>query len=74
MASATDLTTNLTINEPLMNPEQAAEFLGVTVGTLYTHCQQNTLPHLKVGKLLRFRPSSLAAWVAANETAVKEAK
>lgn len=49
----------------LMNVKEAAEFLGVGVGTLYHWVSAGTVPHIKLSlRCLRFRREELERWVA----------
>ena len=49
----------------LVSPEQAAEFLGTTTGTLAVwRCNRRyDLPYVKVGKSVRYRQSDLERFV-----------
>jgi excisionase family DNA binding protein len=58
--------TNLTYNE-------AAQFLGVPVGTVYSMVSHRRLPHIRLGKrLVRFPRHELEAWVAARRVEAVE--
>ncbi len=52
--------------EPFVDIKAAAAFLGVPVGYLYERTRPNgprgTVPHVKLGKYVRFRLSELEAW------------
>jgi excisionase family DNA binding protein len=46
---------------------EAAHFLGIPVGTVYSMVARRQLPHLRLGKrLVRFSRHDLEAWVAAR--------
>jgi excisionase family DNA binding protein len=49
----------LTINE-------ACKYLGVKKSTLYSWSFQKKIPHVKVGKLLKFEISQLNEWLRQN--------
>jgi hypothetical protein len=54
-------------------PEDLADYLGVPVGWIYKHTRQrgpDLIPHIKLGKYLRFDPHSAAFqnWLASHET------
>jgi excisionase family DNA binding protein len=53
----------------LLNYEEAAQFLGVATKTLQAWCERSTynVPHIRLGRLIRFRPSSLARWLESRE-------
>lgn len=53
--------------EPLLDVTQAAHILGVTPRTLQEWVRLRKLPFLKIGKLTKFRPAALQAWIAAQE-------
>ena len=61
-----------TLRPKLWLPEDLANYLGVPVGWIYKRTRKDgpeTIPHLKLGKYLRFDPESLAfqEWLARHE-------
>ena len=38
----------------LINIKEAAEYLGLTVNTLRCRCSRRTIPHVKIGRTVRF--------------------
>lgn len=52
--------------EPLLNADEAAKLLHVPRSTLYELVRSRHLPHVRVGRTLRFTRSDLARWVRAN--------
>lgn len=54
------------LNEPLLNADEAAELLHVPRSTLYELVRSRHLPHVRVGRGLRFTRQDLAGWVRAN--------
>ncbi|MBA3351717.1 MAG: helix-turn-helix domain-containing protein [Blastocatellia bacterium] len=48
--------------DALLTAEQAGEFLGLTVGAVRQAAYRGSLPCVKVGRRLRFKPSDLAAF------------
>jgi excisionase family DNA binding protein len=52
--------------EPLLDAREAAKLLHVPRSTLYELVRSRGLPHVKVGRGLRFTRVGLAAWVAGN--------
>lgn len=50
--------------EQLLTPKQVSEAIGITEGAL---ANQRTLgtgaPYVKVGKLVRYRPADVQAWI-----------
>jgi excisionase family DNA binding protein len=54
------------LSEPLMTADEAAKLLHVPRSTLYELVRSRGLPHVKVGRALRFTRADLAAWIADN--------
>ena len=53
--------------EPLLTPEELAEFLGVDIRTLYAwHANGNGPPVTRCGKYLRYRPEGVRRWMEEN--------
>lgn len=52
--------------EPLLTAEEAAQLLHVPRSTLYELVRSRHLPHVRVGRSLRFTRSQLAMWVDSN--------
>jgi excisionase family DNA binding protein len=52
--------------EPLLDAREAAKLLHVPRSTLYELVRSRGLPHVKVGRGLRFTRADLARWVADN--------
>lgn len=49
--------------EQLFTVQEAAEFLSLTVPTLYTKCSRNTIPFMKRGKRLYFSSTELMEYL-----------
>jgi len=47
----------------LLTVPQLAEQLQIKAATLYTWAEQGSIPHLKLGRLLRFDPDEIEAWL-----------
>ncbi len=47
----------------LLDTKEASEFLGIQKNTLYEWVLQKKIPHVKVGRLLKFRRDDLTKWV-----------
>lgn len=54
------------LDEPLLKAEEAAQLLRVPRSTLYELVRSRHLPHVKVGRSLRFTRAHLARWVDQN--------
>lgn len=57
----------------LMSVDEAADYLGYVKETLYNKASRNEVPHVKVGKFLRFDPDELDEWIADGCPKVEEA-
>jgi len=47
----------------LLDTKEASEFLGISKNTLYEWILQRKIPHIKVGRLVKFRREDLEAWL-----------
>ncbi len=47
----------------LLNVNQVAEYIGVSIHTLYTMVSQRRIPFVKVGRLTKFDRQALDAWI-----------
>ncbi len=47
-----------------LDPDQVCDWLNVRKDWLYDMAQQNKIPHIKVGRLLRFNKGELKAWLS----------
>jgi len=54
------------LTEPLLNADEAAQLLHVPRSTLYELVRSRHLPHVRVGRGLRFTRADLAQWVSQN--------
>ncbi|MGN6814828.1 MAG: helix-turn-helix domain-containing protein [Solirubrobacterales bacterium] len=54
------------LTEPLLNADEAAQLLHVPRSTLYELVRSRHLPHVRVGRGLRFTRIDLARWVKDN--------
>jgi len=50
------------MDEPLENVAELSKRTGMPASWIYSQCEAGALPHLKVGKYLRFIPSEVNAW------------
>ncbi len=53
--------------EDLLTIDQVAAFLKVRKSTLYSWTHQGWIPHVKVGRLVRFRREAIEAWLKSRE-------
>lgn len=54
----TDIAAQLLVNE-----RQAAQLLGLSPSTLYLRRKSGDLPHIQVGRAVRYDPHALEEWV-----------
>jgi len=52
----------------LLSPQEAADFLKVSLGTLYVWSHENFIPKMKAGRLLRFDEDELSRWLKKRGT------
>ena len=52
----------------LLTQQEAAAYLGTTVGTLnvWRHFGKNTIPFVRLGRSIRYRKSDLDEWIEAH--------
>ncbi|HEY3998664.1 MAG TPA: helix-turn-helix domain-containing protein [Candidatus Xenobia bacterium] len=53
----------------LLTPQAAADYIGVSLATLYRLANQRRIPTVHVGRLLRIPMEGLERWIDANTTA-----
>lgn len=51
----------------LLRPQEAAEYLGIAIGTLYNWSSQRRLPVVKIGGRIRFRREALERFALKHE-------
>lgn len=57
-----------------MSYRDTADFLGITVGTLYSMVARGMIPHHRVApRLVRFNRTELENWLANNAVAARKA-
>jgi len=52
--------------DTLDDVRQTAEWTGLPVSWWYSQAEAGNVPHLKVGKYLRFRRTEIVAWLEAQ--------
>lgn len=50
----------------LLTPQQAADYLGIKLSTVYGMCMRRQIPFVKIGRLNRFQRSSLDKWIESH--------
>lgn len=53
----------------LLEPQEVAEYLGMKVRWVYEEAKAGRLPHVRLGRYVRFRQESIDAWLEARESA-----
>lgn len=54
--------------ERLLTPDEIARLLNVQKATIYAWTHFGFIPHIKVGRLLRFREKDVLKWLEARST------
>jgi len=57
------------VEKRLLNIGEASEYLGIPVNTLRCWCSRRIIPHVKLGRMVRFDIAQLEEWF--KEKAVK---
>ena len=55
------------MSEPLLTSEQVAELLSVDTSWVREQARRETIPHLRLGRYVRFRRASIEEWLAERE-------
>jgi excisionase family DNA binding protein len=63
MAAKIPLVSNRGVGKRLLNPEEAAGYLGLKVDTVYKKARLRELPSVKVGRMLRFDVTALDRFI-----------
>lgn len=58
------------LSEPLLDATAAAELLAVRPSWIYEAVRAGRLPHVKIGRHIRFLRSDLESWVATRRVGV----
>lgn len=67
-AAPSALLTSLFKNTDLLTSEEAASYIGVTPRTMgvWRCVNRHRIPYIKVGRLVKYRPAALDAWLASR--------
>jgi excisionase family DNA binding protein len=57
--------------EALMDIKQVAAYLQINEATAYNWAQSGKLPGIKIGRIWRFRPEDIEAWLDQNMSGAK---
>ena len=50
----------------LLNIKEVADYTGLAPDTLYTMVSKRQIPYVKLGRLLKFDPRAIDAWITEN--------
>jgi len=62
----------MNIEKQLWNVNDVATCLGVSRNTIYWWAETGKIPHSKLGKLVRFNPDVVAAWVKTKSRGIDQ--
>ncbi len=57
----------------LISLSDAARFLDVSRSTLYKWVERSFIPHIRIGKRIKFDPKALESWIASRTVEEAEA-
>lgn len=53
----------------LLEAKDVAEMVGMTADWVYAEVRAGRIPHVRMGRYVRFRPESIEEWIRASERA-----
>jgi excisionase family DNA binding protein len=56
------------VSDELLTADEVAELLRVTPAWVYAETRRNRIPHVRLGRYVRYRRQSLDAWIAQIES------
>lgn len=59
---------------PLLEAEDVAAYLGMRTDWVYREVRAGRLPHVRLGRAVRFRQESIDAWIRANEQGARSGR
>lgn len=62
-----DKNDNVPIKDHLMNVQEVADYLSLSIATIYGKCHFNEIPRIKKGKRLYFLKSDIDSWLAESK-------
>ena len=54
----------------VLSPEQVSSMLEVKISTIYQWTHQRFIPHIKIGRFVRFKEDEIEKWLAENQKKV----
>lgn len=64
----------MAMKEPLWRVSECAKALNLSIATIYALVHQKRIPHIKIGRALRFHPERIREWIEAQTREPMEAK
>lgn len=58
----------------LIDAEPATEILGISKARLYQLCRMNIIPHVRIGRQIRFNVEHLENWINSGGTTFPNSK
>jgi excisionase family DNA binding protein len=58
----------------LLEAEEVARYLGMRTDWVYREVRAGRLPHIRLGRAVRFRRESIEAWLASRERAASDGR
>lgn len=59
---------------PLLEVDDVAAYLGMRSDWVYREVRAGRLPHIRLGRAVRFRQESIEAWIRANEHSARSGR
>lgn len=60
-------------DDRLLTVAELAEYLGLAQGTIYNKVCRGEIPHVKLGRAVRFRRSEIDRWIDAQSRVAEDA-
>ena len=57
------------LSDDLLTADEVAALLRMTSAWVYSETRRNRIPHLRLGRYVRYRRSTISAWMGELETA-----
>ncbi len=59
--------------EELWDIKRVSQYLGIKRSTLYAMIERREIPHYRIGRLARFRPAEIDAWLLTKKRGTEKA-
>jgi excisionase family DNA binding protein len=50
----------------LLDAKHIADLVGIPVSSIYDLARRNVIPHIRIGKAVRFQPEKITEWLASG--------